>query len=141
MAINTYTTDVETELKAAGLIAASAAEATILDMGAAYFEGAVLLDITAIEFGSADEKYEIFVQGSNSATFASGVVNLAGIKIGDAANGANDDTTTGRRVLLLNNNVAGTKYRYIRLYTVVSGTIATGINYSALLTKNPHFGA
>jgi len=137
---NSYVIDGELQLKDAGLIAASAAAevssvAQILDMGLAFYQGAVILDISAIEFDTANEVYGIFIQGSNSATFASGVVNLGGINLGDAANGANDDTATGRRVLLFNNEINGTLYRYLRLYTVVGGTIVTGINYTAWLSK------
>lgn len=47
------------------------------------------------------------------------------------------DMTTGRYVLNFRNNIANmvTK-RYMRLYTTVEGTIATGINYKAYLSRN-----
>jgi hypothetical protein len=45
------------------------------------------------------------------------------------------DTVAGRRELAFCNEVNGTVYRYIRLYTFVAGTIATGINYSARLVQ------
>lgn len=47
------------------------------------------------------------------------------------------DMTTGRYVLNFRNNIANmvTK-RYMRLYTTVAGTIATGINYKAYLSRN-----
>lgn len=47
------------------------------------------------------------------------------------------DMTTGRYVLNFRNNIANmvTK-RYMRLYTTVAGTIVTGINYKAYLSRN-----
>lgn len=47
------------------------------------------------------------------------------------------DMTTGRYVLNFRNNITNmvTK-RYMRLYTTVAGTIATGINYKAYLSRN-----
>lgn len=129
-------------MKAAGLIVASAAVATIIDTGpgAGYRVGCVDLNITAVEIASTDELYDIVVQGSNSATFAtaSGIVDLASIPIAAAAVNRTDSdyaqVVGNRRLMFDNADPAGNVYRYIRLYTVVAGTITTGINYSARLT-------
>jgi hypothetical protein len=133
----TYSYDTALIMKATGLIAASAAVATILDLGAAYVEGAVILDVSAIEFDTADEKYEVLLQVSNSATFADTSIVVAAIKFGDAANGAHDVSTAGRYVMHFCNEQYNTVFRYARLYTVVSGTVATGINYTGVMAKNP----
>ncbi len=45
------------------------------------------------------------------------------------------DSATGRYILRVHNDVQGTRYRYARVYTTVSGTVATGINYIAYLTR------
>ena len=45
------------------------------------------------------------------------------------------DAVTGRYILPFDNEYAGAVYRYMRLYTVVAGTIATGINYTAYVVK------
>lgn len=131
-------------LKDAGLVAADAAAtvsaaAQVLDLGegSAAFCGTVVIDATAVEVATGDEVYKIQAQFSNSATFASGVVNGATMILGDAAVivGADTDNGAGRYLLPVVNDVGGTRYRYMRLYTDVTGTIATGINYSAYLGK------
>ena len=146
---NQYIFDADTELKDAGAIAASAAAQVggadqILDMGAdgfdssllaSYYEGDIVIDVTALDFTTADETYQILAQVSNSATFSTGVKNAAAIVLGDAANGASDDTDLGQRVLHVNNMIAGTKFRYLRLFTAVGGTTPS-INYTAFLTKS-----
>ena len=76
-----YPYDVDLVAKAAGLIAADTAH-TIVTVGDAVFKGALVVDVTAIEIASNDERYVIQVQGSTSATFASDVQNLASIELG-----------------------------------------------------------
>lgn len=135
------TFDTATQLKDAGLVAASAAAQVggsdaILDMGAARVDARAIIDISAVEVATGDEKYVIIAQGSNSASFASGVVNLGALPLGDSSVSLESaDTTTGRRELAFCNEVSGTVYRYVRLYTQVVGMIATGINYTAFLVK------
>ena len=133
----TYTFDANLEFKDAGLVAADAAAQVdgsnqIIDVGAAKFKGDMVIDVTAIEVASGDEKYDIQVQGSTSSTFASGNEQLASLALGDSSVvGGDADSATGRFVLPFNNLAEnGTPYRYLRLYTDVTGTIATGINYT-----------
>jgi hypothetical protein len=138
-----FTYDAALLLKDAGLVAASAAAtvggsaaAAVMDFGTSYVNGTVVIDLTAVEIDTGNEKYEIIVQGSNSSTFASGIENLASLDLGAASSGrynAAQDTTTGRYELLFQNVQNDTQYRYVRLYTFVSGTIATGINYKAFV--------
>ncbi len=135
------TFDYKLRLKDAGLIAASAAGqvggvAKILDMGASRFDGRVIVDISAIETDTGDEQYFIIAQGSNSEIFASGVWNLGALVLGDSTKSLETvDSVAGRRELAFCNEVNGTVYRYIRIYTFVAGTIATGINYTANLVQ------
>lgn len=145
MGSRTYNIDIQTLLKDAGLVAASAAAtvggaAQILDMGAARFEAVVVIDVSAVEIGTTDEIYTIIAQGSNSASFASGIQNLASIDLGANATGRPGgaiDSLVGRYELMVTNEQADVTYRYIRLYTKVGGTIATGINYTAFLGLLP----
>lgn len=138
-----FTLDTLLQLKDAGLVAASAAgtvssAAKIIDVGSAEIEGEVLIDVTAIETGSTDEIYTIMLEGSNSATFASGIEDLALLRVGHATalTGGNDTTSTvGRYRVPFRNERNGTVYQYLRIYTLVVGTIATGINYTAYLVK------
>lgn len=133
------TFDYSTRLKDAGLVAASAAAQVggsdqILDVGADRIDGRAIIDISAIETGTGDEDYRIFIQGSTSATFASGVFNLGCLLVGDSSKCLETvDSVAGRREIAFCNEVSGTVYRYIRAYTFVAGTIATGINYTANL--------
>lgn len=137
--------DVNTKLKDTGLIAASAAAQVggsdkILDLGEALVEGFVVVDLTACEVASGDESYRIEVQGSDSATFASGIVNLAILHVGDSSVTfeSADTAATGRFLVPVRNEKAGEIYRYMRIYTRVAGTVATGVNYSAFFTKKTY---
>jgi hypothetical protein len=136
------TFDYSTRLKDAGLVAASAAatvggSAQILDLGASRVDGRVLIDISAIEVATGDEKYTILVQGSDSATFAGTThKNLGAVVVGDSSTSLEGvDSGTGRRELAFTNEVNGHVFQYVRVYTQVVGTIATGINFTANLVK------
>lgn len=138
-----FTYDYALRLKDAGLVAADAAatvggSAKILDLGESRFDGRVIVDITAIEIASNDERYAIKAQFSDSSTFASGVVEGVALWTGalETLIGADTDTAVGRYELPFTNEINGTTYRYMRLYTDVVGTIATGINYSAFVVQN-----
>lgn len=133
-----YNFDAEMEFKDAGLVAASAAAQVdsadqIIDVGVGRFEGVMVIDVTACEIASNDELYTVTVQGSSSATFASDIQNLAMIDFGatEVRKGGGIDTSVGRYELPFCNEQDDIKYRYLRLYTTVAGSIATGINYSA----------
>lgn len=132
--------DSATQLKDAGLVAASAqtqvgGSNVKLDFGSGkpFTEVKLMIDISAIEVASGDEKYEIEYQLSDSATFASGNVVAAVIKVGDSSvtGGSADNAAGGPITLGVTNEFQGTRYQYARLYTRVAGTIATGINYTA----------
>ena len=133
--------DEELILKDAGLVAADAAAQVdsadqIVDLGAGLVEGHMIVDVTAIEIASNDEVYKISLQGSNSATFASGIEDLAILELGALeVIGGDVDSTVGRYKVPFRTEKNGTVYRYARAYTDVAGTIATGINYSARLEK------
>ena len=113
----------------------------ILDLGAAMFRGTLVVDVSAMDVTSGDETYRICVQGSNSATFASGSVNLATLQLGDQAQfvGVDTDQTTGKHFLTFQNIVpiAGvdTTYRYMRVQLDVGGTTPSITIDSAYVTK------
>lgn len=136
-----YIFDALLELKDAGLVAADAAGQVdavdaIRDIGTGLFRGTCVIDVTAIEIASNDEVYKISVQGSNSSTFASGIVDLAELSLGALeVIGGDTDSTTGRYEMPFSNRQNETYYRYIRCYTDVGGTIATGINFAAFVSK------
>jgi hypothetical protein len=136
------TFDYNLRLKDAGAITASAAAQVggsdkILDMGASRFDGRVIIDTTAIEVDTGNELYQVVVQGSTSPTFASGIVTLGEQRFGDSSVTLEDvdSVEAQRREIAFTNEVNGTVYRYVRVYTIIAGTIATGINYTANLVK------
>lgn len=141
-----YTHDTLLELKDAGLVAATAVAtvasvARILDLGAAEVLGEMIVDITAIEIATGDEGYTIILEGSDSSDFSTGtplITQLAILQVGDGATllgAAATDSTVGRYRVPFRNEVNGHVFRYARVNTVVVGTIATGINFTARLAK------
>ena len=158
---HSFTLDAETQLKDAGLVAADEAAQVggsdrVLDFGnvtsgpvveqVAYTEGDLVIDVTALEVATGDEAYSLVYQLSDDASgngvgFDGGdtVVNMAvvpmGLIGGLADSTADDDEDLGRVVLRVNNLHKGTLFRFARMFTVVVGTIATGINYTAFLSK------
>jgi hypothetical protein len=133
-----FTQDSTLVLKAAGLVAASA-DGSIIDLGDGLVEGYLVIDLTACEIATGDERYTISLEGSNTAAMSSGSVCLAKKVFGnlivpmDAALSA-----SGRYVVPFINSESnnGDVYRYVRLSTLVAGTIATGINFSAFIGKD-----
>lgn len=130
-----FTYDDALELKAAGLVATTTTETTILDIGAGLLDANLVLDVSAVEVASGNEKYTIHIEGSNVAAMSSGSVSLAAIFMGNLTDPMDAATGTGRFVVPFRNEQNGTTYRYIRIYTLVAGTIATGINFSAFIAK------
>lgn len=137
-----YTLDADLIMKSAGLVAADAAatvggSAKTLEVGEAAFKGVLVVDVTAIEIASNDELYRIIVQGSTTSNFAATEI-LGHLALGatEVRPGGGIDSTTGRYELFFTNCQGGVTYPYIRVFTDVSGTIATGINYSAFIGRD-----
>lgn len=131
-----FTYDHALLLKAAGLVAATTTEGTVLDLGAGLVDGYLVVDVTACEVASGDEKYTVHLEGSTVAGMASGSVTLANMPLGNLTAPADAATGTGRFVIPFRNEQNGTTYRYVRLYTLVAGTVATGINFLAFIAKD-----
>ena len=100
----------------------------ILDVGPGRFEGMLVLDVSALDIVSNDENYNFIIQGSNSATFASGVENLAAMDLGalEARKGFVSatalDSVVGRYELPFVNEQADVVYRYLQLMLDEYGT-------------------
>jgi hypothetical protein len=136
------TFDINLLLKDAGLVAASAAAQVsaankIIDLGLGDVEGNIIIDVSACEVDTGDEIYTIGVEISSSSSFASDIYRVAALPLGDAVPLAGDvDMAAGRYILPFTNRIAdGVNKRYLRLYTTIAGTIATGINYTAYIAK------
>lgn len=147
---NSYTLDVGTLLRdrADGAETASGAETLVLDFGntssgpaveqVAYTKGTLVVDVDAMEGDTGDEEYQIVVQLSDNATWASGNVVTRGIvHLGNAiGNDADDQYGLGRLTLGIDNEHNGTLFRYMRLSNVIAGTIVTGITYNAAFVQD-----
>lgn len=134
-----FTYDNALLMKDAGLVAASAAatvasSAKVLDLGPGRVDARVILDASAIEIDTGNEKYEIELQLSNAANFGSGVFIGGKVTLGHSSvTNESASSAVGRRELAFCNEINGTLYRYARLYTRIAGTIATGINYAGFM--------
>jgi hypothetical protein len=134
-------------LKDAGLVAADAAgqvasSDVIVNLGTGLVEGNLIIDVTAIEVADGDENYKISLQGSSQSDFSYDYKNLAILELGafetlggDQDSSSAEDSTTGRYMVPFRTERNGAVYQYVRVYTDVSGTIATGINFAAYLSK------
>jgi hypothetical protein len=128
-------------LKTAGLVASCNATviagATMVDLGLGLVEGHLVVDVTAIEIADNDELYTIVLQGSSESDFASDIENLAILELGanEVLDWADVDSTIGRYILPFRTERNDTVYQHIRLICDVDGTVGTGINFSAHLTK------
>lgn len=136
-----FTYDNATLLKDAGAVTADGAAtvssvARIVTLGAGRVDGRVIVDVSAIDVSSADERYDIAVQLSNSPTFASGVIGAGSIALGAAAAlpGESAASVIGRYEIPFTNEINGTVYAYARAYTNVSGTTPS-INYTAYIVN------
>ena len=133
--------DSNLELKDAGLVAADAAgtvdgEAKIVELGEGLVEGKMVVDVTALEIASNDEAYRISLQGSTESDFSDTIEELASLDLGAAEVLPGDvDSTIGRYTVPFRTERNGTVYPYVRVYTETTGTIATGINFSAYMAK------
>ena len=118
--------------------------AKVLDLGDGVVEGYMIIDIDAIDVAAADELYEIWLQGSNVAAFATAglVRNLAGLEIGSGELLTNATATTGdegaagdRYVVPFRNVINGTVYRYVRAYLELADGTGETITCNIWLTK------
>uniref|UniRef100_A0A6M3LEC4 Uncharacterized protein n=1 Tax=viral metagenome TaxID=1070528 RepID=A0A6M3LEC4_9ZZZZ len=106
--------------------------AKVVDLGDGVVEGYMIVDIDEILCSAADVLYEIWLQGSNVAAFATAglIRNLAGLELGAGELLTNATATTGdqgaagdRYVVPFRNVINGTVYRYVRVYQeIANGT-------------------
>ena len=134
------------QLKDAGAITSSAAaqvggSAQVIDLGHDGVEDFdVQIDVSSIDYASANEVYDVIIEGCNTSDFSTGspdIVHLGTLHLADAddARGAtNIDGPTGQHVLRCRNTYGTTPYRYVRAYTNVAGTTPS-INYTAQIIK------
>ena len=128
-------------LKDAGLVASSAAgqvdsSDVIVDLGNGLVEGNLVVDVTAIEIDTDNEEYDIQLQGSSKSDFADTIEVLASMKLGaNEVLDGDQDSAIGRFMVPFRTEKNGTIFPYVREYCACAGTVATGINFSAYLSK------
>jgi len=131
-----YTYDADLELKDAGAVTSSAAGtvasvAKVLDLGAGRVDGRTIINMTAFDATTGDERSQVTMQFSASSTFASGIVNGPSIGFGAyEVVGGSADPAAGLYELPWTNEVAGTVYRYARIWTFGGGT-SPSVTFSA----------
>lgn len=129
------------ELKDAALVATDQAgtvggESQVVYLGAAPVEGKLVIDVSALEIASNNELYRVKLQGSSRADFAHNIEDLAILELGaKEVLGGDQDSQAGRYVVPFSNAKGSYVWPYVRLYTDVSGSIASGIDFSAHLTR------
>jgi hypothetical protein len=142
----TFDSLLELQDSAHGVIGASAAAtvdsaAQVIDIGTGFFLGAAVIDVSAIEIASNDEAYAIIIEGAQEVAMDTTLVPLARLDVGalEAIPPGSShflvDSSIGRYVLYFSNERDGVFNRYIRAYTVVAGTIATGIAWTGYVAK------
>lgn len=102
--------------------------AKVIDLGDGLVTGNMIVDIDAIDVAAADELYNIKLQGSNVAAFATAaaIVDLAQVNIGSgellaAATAGSDAGAAGARFIVpFRNEQGGTVYRYVRAYQLIA---------------------
>jgi len=139
-----YTFDSDTELKdsSAAITVSAAAQVggadQILDLGAGRVDGVVVIDVSALDVAAGDEA-TVFAQvsdgGPGTTAFEAGNWTQAGALIfGDVTlNGSKVDSVIGHYELHFTNEVNGTVYRYLRLYTLIAAS--GSLTYTAFLAK------
>ena len=127
--------------KDAGSISSSAAAQVsgtdkIIDLGTGRFDGALIVDVTAVDSTTGDEVCYIECQFSDTANFAA-VKEIGSVtKVGGATGTGKGavDAVPQRRELPFCNEFNGVLYRYFRVYTRVAGT-SPSVNYVAFIAK------
>ncbi|MFN6192423.1 MAG: hypothetical protein ACK5BN_01200, partial [Planctomycetota bacterium] len=118
-------------------------QAAFVDFGAANAFAAfdVVIDWTACE-SDGTEVYRVEVQGSATADFCTFYV-LDERRFGVLTGQGNNTPPSGRAILRASNvaltsatsGTASTALRYVRVFCTVTGSPATGFNYSASLAR------
>lgn len=117
-------------------VSTSEASGKVIHVGTGLFKGCMIIEVLALETESNDEIYDIVIQGCEEKEFtAAKVCDLCSLTLSASEVKRTDsdrDDTAGRYKLYFDNENNGTVYPYLRLYTVVGGSVASdGITYGA----------
>lgn len=136
--------DAECEMKDSYAVTSSAKASVdgvekIFDTGGGYTKGVCDINVTSLPMSSSSgtlSKYTISVQAAADSSFATPIVDLCSIELGKAAAiRSTRNSSTGIYKLFWHNMFGNTVYRYLRVYTTCSGSVTTGITYTAQFAK------
>lgn len=105
----------------------------------------LVVDVTALDAVTTDEAYRLIVVGSNDPLFANGAGQVLGelelaagvlSVLGLGAAGVPAIATAGRYELPFVTDLNGTKYQYLKLFNVLTGTTPS-ISYEAFVAEIP----
>ena len=132
-----YIYDAETDLTDGEQNIIAPEDFQILDVGPAFCEGVMVIDVISVEVAGGTQQYSLILEGSNTASMASGSVALAAKFLGNPLPPMDQSAfAAGRYVVPFTNEENGVVYRYLRLSAKVAGTVAgTGLVCHAFLTK------
>lgn len=121
-------------LTASDIVQMDAAD-RILKIGHGRQDFSLVVDVSALDIVSNDEKYTFLLQGSNAANMAAPLENLAIIELGatEVRAGGARDSVVGRYMVGVSNDVIG-DWDYVHLNVIIAGTTPT-ITFSAWITK------
>ena len=105
--------------------------AKVVDLYGQRTEAWVVINVASMKVSAGDEGYRLTIQGSNSPTFASGVIPLGSIDLGAAGNSAPGSYEFG-----ICTEQGSTVVRYVRMFLTLSGT-SPAIIESAFLARQP----
>jgi hypothetical protein len=108
----------------------------VVDLGAGQYDGSLVADVSAISAAGADQSYDLIIQGSSVANFASNIQELCRYRLGNTAlrNGA-ITSLVGRYEIPFNNQEADVEYRFLRVVLVIAGTTPS-IQFAGLWVAN-----
>jgi len=134
-----YTFDSDLELKDSSAAITSSAAALVdtvarqIDLGPGRVDGVIVLDVTAVDVAAGDEA-TVIAQVSSVDGFGSLYFNAGCLIFGDVTlNGQALDSVVGHYELHFTNEVNGTVYRYLRLYTLIAAS--GSLTYTGYLAK------
>jgi hypothetical protein len=112
-----------------------AAAAVSLQLGPGRFEGVLIIDVSAIDVASADEVYNLVLQGAATSAFTTNEI-LAQMSLGATAArpGAAVTSVVGRYEIPFITEQHDTTYEWVRLYADVGGT-SPSITFKAFIAE------
>lgn len=134
-----YTADGYTQVGGADAVLDLGGNQGVTPLQQARIDAMCIIDVTAIDIASTDELYRLKIMGCNISSFASNVVELASMQLGDGSTmvpNTQKDSVVGRYELPFCTEQANLKYEFIKMYVDVGGT-SPSIAFQAFVAVLP----